>query len=247
MVDRILNLLVRMIKKKGSSIRGLRRTEHKLVNISCAKVLSQDEIDIVGEGHGVQGGIVTLKQHESEDICANKCFSDMFSLDVGDRFASFTEENFLVFKKKVIGEGKESASFKRDDIKEDIALLEAVVNGLASVITGSEGSSIDAIRKFPRKMEKVAPFVAKLNETDQIGYWLLLRFQVECMSTELMYSSHAGFGKRVLIDYPELKNLDMTVYTLFQFLLCRGYVFAEPVYSVGNKPRNGLVMGKKYR
>lgn len=94
--------------------------------------MSQDEIGAACELQKIQGDIVTLKRHKSEDV--DKVLSDMFSLSEGYRFASFTAVNFLEFEKRVIGEGKESIFFKKEDIEKDISLFEAVVSDLTSVL-----------------------------------------------------------------------------------------------------------------
>ena len=73
--------------------------------------MPQDEIDAACELQKIQGDIVTLKRHKSEDV--DKVLSDMFPLSERYRFASFTAVNFLEFEKRVIGEGKESIFFQK--------------------------------------------------------------------------------------------------------------------------------------
>ena len=64
-------------------------------------------------------------------------------------------------------------------------------------------------------MKNVTPFVKKLKEIDTVEYWLLLRFQMDCISAELNASSHAGFVKRISVNHPELKCFDLTVHMVF--------------------------------
>lgn len=93
-------------------------------------------------------------------------------------------------------------------------------------------------------MKNVTPFVKKLKEIDTVEYWLLLRFQMDCISAELNASSHAGFVKRISVNHPELKCFDLTVHMVFNMLWDRGYFFTKPEYRKPKKVKNGLDIKK---
>lgn len=200
--------------------------------------MSQDEIDGVGEGQKVQGDIITLERHESEDLKTDKNFSDMFSLNVENCLNSFTADNFSTFQEKVIGEGEKGASFKKDDIEKDISLIEAVASSLIVVMEKSAESNNEKVKSIFPKMKNVIAFIEKFKVKDRSEYWLLLRFYMDCISAELSETSLAGFGKRISVDHSELKGLELTVRALFNLLLDRGYIFTEPMYNAISKQRN---------